>query len=91
MAVHTPGPAEALFGFLRPRGGVLFCPDILVHAGRGKVGLLPDPYLASPKRTRATVKKLLRLKFRTICFGHGKPLTAQVRRSIAAALKSASK
>jgi len=92
VAVHTPGPTEALYGFFRPAGGgVFFSSDVLIRVGRGKVSFLPEAYQENPKKSRATVKKLLGLKFKTICFGHGRPLKSLTRRTIAAAIKADNK
>lgn len=86
-AVHAPGPAEAHYAFLRPRGGVLFCSDLLMNAGRKGLRFVSDEYQDDPARTRESVRKLLDLKFRVLCFAHGAPLTEGARQAIREALR----
>jgi len=91
-AVHMPGPAEAHYGFLRRTGGgVFFCPDVLLQVGRGRLGFLPDPYQDDPAESRASAKKLLKLRFKTLCLAHGRPVTSFARRAIERALAADSK
>lgn len=85
--VHAPGPTGVHFALLRPEGsGALFCADVLVHEGGGKVRFVPDDYQDDPARTRETARSFLDLRFEALCFAHGEPLVRQAREAIRAAL-----
>lgn len=87
VAVHAPGPAEAMFALWHPRTGALFLADLLTRYGRGAPRFVPDEYQDEPGRTRETVKKLhARLRPRVLLFEHGAPVTRGARAALAAAL-----
>jgi glyoxylase-like metal-dependent hydrolase (beta-lactamase superfamily II) len=85
--VHTPGPEEVHFSFLReasPR--VLLCSDLLTnYAGRG-LDFVPLQYHDDPPQTRRTVEELLDLDFDVLCLDHGSAVTADPKREIRALL-----
>jgi glyoxylase-like metal-dependent hydrolase (beta-lactamase superfamily II) len=87
-AVHAPGPTEVHYALHLERGvGALFCADILIHDGK-KVGFVPDQYQDDPKGTRRTAKKFLELKFNTLLFDHGAPITKDPHAAIRKALEA---
>jgi hypothetical protein len=86
-AVHTPGPEEVHFSFLREaRPGVLICSDLLTnYDGRG-LDFVPLVYHDDPELTRRTVEGLLDLDFDVLCLDHGSALTADPKIEIRALL-----
>lgn len=74
-ALHTPGPEEAHFSFLRERPPrVLFCSDLLTnYEGRG-LDFVPLRYHDDPEQTRRTVEGFLELRLDVLCLDHGAPL-----------------
>lgn len=88
VAVHAPGPTEAMFALWHPRKGALFLSDLLTHQGRGPPRFVPDQYQDDPARTRETVRQLHgRLRPRVLLFEHGAPVTRGARAALAAALR----
>ncbi len=88
VAVHAPGPTEAMFALWHPKKGALFLADLLVHQGRGPPRFVPDEYQDEPARTRETVRRLhQRLRPRLLLFEHGTPVTRGARAALAAALR----
>jgi hypothetical protein len=74
-AVHTPGPEEVHFSFLRAsEPSVLFCSDLLTHYSGGELQFVPLRYHDDPARTRRTVEGLLDLDFDVLCVDHGSPI-----------------
>jgi hypothetical protein len=86
-AVHTLGPEEVHFSFLREaRPGVLICSDLLTnYDGRG-LDFVPLVYHDEPERTRRTVQGLLDLDFEVLCLDHGSAITADPKAEICALL-----
>lgn len=86
-AIHAPGPTESHYVLHSPvRGGVVFCADVLVHPGHGRLRFVTDEYQDEPARTRATASKILDLDFRTLCPAHGAPMTRGAKRAVRDAL-----
>lgn len=86
-AVHTPGPEEVHFCFLResvPR--VLFCSDLLTNYGGRGLDFVPLAYHDDPAQTRRTVEGLLDLDFEVLCLDHGSPITDDPKAEIRALL-----
>jgi glyoxylase-like metal-dependent hydrolase (beta-lactamase superfamily II) len=76
QAIHTPGPETVHYGFLLAREpGVFFCPDLLMH-GKGTLEFVPAEFHDDPATTRASVRRLLDLRFSVLCFNHGAPITS---------------
>lgn len=87
VAVHAPGPTEVHYAFHLERGrGALFCADILVYE-RGRLGFVPGEHQDDPDRTRETARRFLDLRFATLCFSHGAPLTKDPHAAIRKALE----
>jgi len=87
-AVHAPGPTDAHYAFhLRKGGGVIFVADLLTHAPGEDVAFVPDRHQDDAKETRRSVRKLLRRKFKVICFNHGVPITEKAHFAIRNALR----
>jgi hypothetical protein len=86
-AVHTPGPEEVHFSFLRSGPpGVLFCSDLLTnYDGRG-LDFVPLAYHDDPEQTRRTVEGLLDLDFDVLCLDHGSAIAADPKAEIRALL-----
>ena len=86
-AVHTPGPEEVHFSFLReeaPR--VLFCADLLTnYAGRG-LDFVPLRFHDDPEQTRRTVERFLELDFDILCLDHGGPIADDPKAAVRALL-----
>lgn len=86
-ALHTPGPEEAHFSFLReaaPR--VLFCSDLLTNYGGRGLDFVPLRFHDDPERTRRTVEGFLELDFDVLCLDHGAPVANDPKAAIAALL-----
>jgi hypothetical protein len=74
-AVHTPGPEEVHFSFLRAGDpSVLFCSDLLTHYEGRELDFVPLRYHDDPEQTRSTVASLLELDFEVLCLDHGSPV-----------------
>jgi hypothetical protein len=72
LAVHTPGPEEVHFSFLRAGSpGVLFCSDLLTNYGGRGLDFVPLQYHDDPPQTRRTVEGFLDLDFDVLCLDHG--------------------
>jgi hypothetical protein len=75
VAVRTPGPEWPHYSFLRAaEPSVLFCSDLISHAGGGELQFVPPEYHEDPAETRRSVERLLELPFVILCFDHGAPL-----------------
>jgi glyoxylase-like metal-dependent hydrolase (beta-lactamase superfamily II) len=75
QAIHTPGPEPVHYGFLLAREPrVFFCPDLLMR-GKGTLDFVPPEFHDDPAETRASVRRLLNLRFSILCFNHGAPIT----------------
>lgn len=75
-AVHAPGPTGAHYALFleRQKGtGVLFCADTLARKGRAGFRFVESKYQDDPALTRKSARKLLRLRFRSLCPSHGMP------------------
>jgi glyoxylase-like metal-dependent hydrolase (beta-lactamase superfamily II) len=89
LAVHAPGPTEAMYALWHPRTSALFLADLLTHQGRGAPRFVPDEYQDEPARTRLTVRRLCqRLRPRVLCFEHGTPIRTRARAALLAALEN---
>jgi len=87
LAVHTPGPTEASFAFYLERdGGVVFCADLLTNAEGEVLAFVPGEYQDESARTRESVRRLLDLRFETLCSNHGHPVISDAKEAIAQAL-----
>jgi hypothetical protein len=88
VPLHAPGPTEVHYAFLRDLGsGTLFCADVLVHEGGGRLRFVEDRYQDEPERTRETARAFLDLRFETLCPAHGEPLTHGTREAVRHALR----
>ena len=75
IAVRTPGPEWPHYSLLLEGDpGVVFCSDLVMHAGDGLLRLVPPEFHEDPAETRASVGKLLGLPFGILCFDHGVPI-----------------
>ena len=67
-------------------GGVLFTPDLFVHAPGGPFGFVPAEYMHDMAQARRTAEALLDRDFAVLCTGHGVPVTADPKAAIRDAL-----
>jgi glyoxylase-like metal-dependent hydrolase (beta-lactamase superfamily II) len=89
-ALHAPGPCEASYALHAPRlaGGVLFVGDLVIRGDDGPFGFVPDEYQDAPRRTRASVRALARLRVAIVCSGHGAPVLEDGAAALRAALRA---
>jgi glyoxylase-like metal-dependent hydrolase (beta-lactamase superfamily II) len=86
-AVHSPGPTDAHYSlYLSRNGGVVFCADLLTNVGSRGLAFVAGEYQDDPKRTRVSVRRLLKLPFRVLCPNHGKPVTTGAKKAVRQAL-----
>jgi hypothetical protein len=82
-AVHTPGPEEVHFSFLRAGPpGVFFCSDLLTNYGGRGLDFVPLKYHDDPAQTRRTVEGFLDLDFEVLCLDHGSAIAADPKAEI---------
>jgi len=75
VAVRTPGPEWPHYSLLlEGEPSVVFCSDLVMHAGDGAVRFVPPEFHEDPAETRRSVDKLLGLPFGILCFDHGAPI-----------------
>jgi hypothetical protein len=87
-AVHTPGPEEVHYSFLRPGApSVLFCSDLLTHYEGAELEFVPLRYHDDPERTPRTVSGLLAVDFDVLCLDHGRPILDDPKAAIRALLE----
>ena len=86
-AVHTPGPEEVHFSFLREGPpGVFFCSDLLTNYGGRGLDFVPLKYHDDPAQTRRTVEGFLGLDFEVLCLDHGSAIATDPKVEIVALL-----
>lgn len=86
-AVHTPGPEEVHFSFLREASpAVLFVSDLLTNYGGRGLDFVPLAYHDDPAQTRRTVEGLLDLDFEVLCLDHGSAIVFDPKAKIRALL-----
>ncbi len=69
--VHAPGHTAGSIALHLPRHGVLFTGDTVAHADRVMLGV----FNVDRAEAAATFRRLAAFAPRTVCFGHGDPLT----------------
>jgi len=75
VAVRTPGPEWPHYSLLLEGApSVVFCSDLVMHAGGGTLHFVPPEFHEDPAETRRSVDKLLGLPFAILCFAHGAPI-----------------
>jgi glyoxylase-like metal-dependent hydrolase (beta-lactamase superfamily II) len=75
-AIHTPGPDQAHYAFLRAgTPAVLFCPDLVMRGSDGELTFIPAEYHEDPAATHESLRRLLDLPFQILCMDHGAPIT----------------
>jgi hypothetical protein len=75
IAVRTPGPEWPHYSLLLEGDpGVVFCSDLVGHAGDGVLRFVPPEFHEDPAETRRSVEKLLAIPFGILCFDHGAPI-----------------
>jgi len=72
---HTPGQ----IGLWRESDRTAICADVMrsmdMLTGRRQLGELPEIFTVDVAGARRSIRKLAALEAKTICFGHGPPLT----------------
>jgi glyoxylase-like metal-dependent hydrolase (beta-lactamase superfamily II) len=87
-AVAAPGPKAPHFALHLDRGpGVVFVSDLMMNEPDQGIVFLSDKYMQEPKRGPESARRLLDLKFDTLCFGHGAPITKGGRKALEEFLK----
>jgi hypothetical protein len=93
VAVRTPGPEWPHYSLLlEDDPSVVFCSDLVMHAGDGVLHFVPPEFHEDPAETRRSVEKLLGLPFAVLCFDHGAPIVddpkAALRRLLASSAEA---
>ncbi|MFJ2026895.1 MBL fold metallo-hydrolase [Streptomyces sp. V2I9] len=83
--VHAPGHTPGSIALHLPRHGVLFTGDTVAFAERVMLGV----FNVDRAEARSTFRRLAALAPRTVCFGHGDPLTENAAAVMEAAAHSA--
>jgi hydroxyacylglutathione hydrolase len=72
---HTPG----MIGLWRESDRTVLCADTMrsvnLYTGMPQLGEMPEAFTTDQAESRRSIRKLAALEARTICFGHGRPLT----------------
>jgi hydroxyacylglutathione hydrolase len=72
---HTPGQ----IGLWRESDRTVICADTMrsinLVTGLPQLGEMPESFTSDVGESRRSIRKLAALEARTICFGHGRPLT----------------
>jgi glyoxylase-like metal-dependent hydrolase (beta-lactamase superfamily II) len=72
---HTPGQ----IGLWRESDRTVLCADTMrsmnLYTGLPQLGEMPEIFTSDLAESRRSIRKLAALEARTICFGHGRPLT----------------
>ena len=72
---HTPGQ----IGLWRETDRTVICADTMrsinLFTGLPQLGEMPEAFTTDVSESRRSIRKLAALEARTICFGHGRPLT----------------
>jgi glyoxylase-like metal-dependent hydrolase (beta-lactamase superfamily II) len=76
--IHTPGHTPGHVSFFRERDGVAVVGDVVRNAslrhGLGRISETPHVFSVDPLLNRRSMRKLVELKPRLVCFGHGLPV-----------------
>ena len=64
----------------------MFCADLLTNVDCEGLAFVPGEYQDEPARTRESVRRLLVLRFETLCSNHGHPVTSGAKEAMAQAL-----
>lgn len=83
--VHAPGHTPGSIALHLPRHGVLFTWDCVARAGEVMLGV----FNVDRVRALETFRRLAALQARTVCFGHGDPLTEDASEVMRAAAEAA--
>jgi glyoxylase-like metal-dependent hydrolase (beta-lactamase superfamily II) len=87
-AIPIPGATAGETAFLFAEG-VLALGDAVLNLDSEKgLELLPDKYCDDPDENRRSLEKLLALKFHTLTFAHGLPVTQQALNKLRALLQA---
>jgi hydroxyacylglutathione hydrolase len=72
---HTPGQ----IGLWREPDRTVICADTMrsmnLYTGMPQLGEMPEAFTSDVGESRRSIRKLAALEARTVCFGHGRPLT----------------
>jgi glyoxylase-like metal-dependent hydrolase (beta-lactamase superfamily II) len=88
-AIHTPGPDQAHYAFLREHTPpVLFTGDLVMRGKDGDLQFVWPEYQEDPEATRASVHRLADLPFGLFCMAHGAPIDNQPAGALRALLRA---
>jgi hydroxyacylglutathione hydrolase len=72
---HTPGQ----IGLWRESDRTILCADTMrsmnLYTGLPQLGEMPEIFTCDVQEARSSIRKLAALEARTVCFGHGRPIT----------------
>ena len=87
-AIYLPGSSPSETAFYTPKnGGIVFVGDALVNLDpETGMAFLPDKYSQDPKKSRESLRKLLKLDFQMMTFAHGQPIVRDAKKHLAALL-----
>jgi hypothetical protein len=89
LPVFTPGAGTTQHSLLRPGDpGVLFTPDLFIHAPGAPLSWVPFEYMHDPEQARRSAEGLLELDFDVLCTGHGAPLVGGAKQALRDLLQS---
>ena len=80
--IHTPGHTPGSICFYSRQRSLLIVGDALHHRW-GRLNLPAKVYTVNPAQAEESVKKLARLAFQVLCFGHGRAITQEAQESVA--------
>lgn len=85
--IEIPGAAEGEIALHTDAdGGLLVVGDALINLEPHGFTFLPEKYCADAALMRQSLRKLLELEFRVLCFAHGTPLVSKAHERLAALL-----
>jgi glyoxylase-like metal-dependent hydrolase (beta-lactamase superfamily II) len=71
--IATPGHTPGGISLYSPAKGLLIAGDIINHRTK-ELKLPPGDFSSNMEQAKESIKRLARLDFDTLCFGHGKPI-----------------
>jgi glyoxylase-like metal-dependent hydrolase (beta-lactamase superfamily II) len=78
-AIEFPGHTPGMIGLWRESDRTVLCADTMrsvnLYTGIPQLGEMPEIFTVDVSEARRSIRKLAALNARTICFGHGRPLT----------------
>jgi glyoxylase-like metal-dependent hydrolase (beta-lactamase superfamily II) len=77
--IEFPGHTPGMIGLWRESDRTVICADVMrsinLVTGLPQLGEMPEIFTCDVPEARRSIRKLAALQARTVCFGHGRPLT----------------